>query len=240
MIRSYALAKRSTDLAMALAALLVAGLVIGISALVVWLEDRSASPFIRQERIGRGERPFLLLKLRSMRAERFRDGRKLTDAERMLHSGAFFRKYSVDELPQLVNVILGQMSLIGPRPMPIAYLPYFTPVERRRHSVRPGMSGLAQVNGRNFLTWEQKFALDVAYVERFGPHVDFEIFLKTLCRIVRPNDVGVRGADLPVISLHEERRPWSEVAADDRHGDARPVTPAFANIATAERQASDA
>ena len=213
---AYAAAKRLGDLAVAVAAMLVAGPVIAFAACVVLLEDPSASPFIRQERIGRGERSFFLIKLRSMRVERFRDGRKLTDAERMLRSGVLFRTYSVDELPQLLNVIAGQMSLIGPRPMPIAYLPYFTPIERRRHRVRPGMSGLAQVNGRNFLTWEQKFALDVAYVERFGPRIDMEIFLKTLRRLVHPNDVGVRGVDLPVISLHEERLPFADTGAGVR------------------------
>ena len=206
----YMVAKRLLDLGAAMVAMVVAGPVILIAALVVWLEDRSAAPFIVQERIGRNERPFGLIKLRSMRSVRFSGGRKLTDAERMLLSGGLFRKYSVDELPQLMNVILGHMSLIGPRPMPIAYLPYFTPLERCRHQVRPGMSGLAQVNGRNFLTWEQKFALDVTYVERCGPRIDLEIFLKTLRQLLHPTDVGVRGVDLPVISLHEERRPWNE------------------------------
>lgn len=205
----YLALRRLIDIAAALVAFALIGVVIVVAALWVWIEDRSAPPFIRQERIGRGECPFHLIKLRTMRAERFRDGRKLTDAERMLRCGQALRKYSIDELPQLINVLKGDMSLIGPRPMPIIYLPYFTPAERRRHDVRPGMSGLAQVNGRNFLTWDEKFALDVAYVEAIGPRIDLAILLRTLLRLIRPEDVGVRGADLPVTSLHEERQPWA-------------------------------
>lgn len=205
----YPALRRAIDVAAVFVALALFGVVIVVCALIVWIEDRSESPFIRQERIGRGERPFFLIKLRTMRTERFRDGRKLTDAERMLRCGQGLRKYSLDELPQLVNVLKGDMTLIGPRPMPIIYLPYFTPTERRRHAVRPGMSGLAQVNGRNFLSWDEKFALDVAYVDALGPRIDLDILLRTLLRLVRPEDVGVRGADLPVTSLHEQRKPWN-------------------------------
>lgn len=216
--RAYAALKALLDGIAAIAALILFGPLILLAALIVWIEDRTAPPFIFQERIGRGERAFRLVKLRTMRAERFRAGRKLTDAERMLRSGRLFRKYSIDELPQFVNVLAGQMSLIGPRPMPILYLPYLTPRERLRHRVRPGMSGLAQVSGRNFLTWDQKFALDVRYVEHFGWRIDFQIFLLTLNRLVHPTDVGVRGADLPVQSLHEIRQPWAarEDAADEQ------------------------
>lgn len=207
--RVYGACKRAFDLAATGCAMVMAGPVIAAAALLVWGEDRSASPFVRQERLGRGERSFSLIKLRTMRTERFRDGRKLTDAERLLRIGRILRKYSIDELPQFINVLRGDMSLIGPRPMPIAYQSYLTPIEHERHRVRPGMSGLAQVEGRNFLSWDKKFALDVEYVRQFGCRIDCRILLKTLLQLVRPVDVGVRGLDLPVQSLHEIREPWS-------------------------------
>lgn len=201
--------KRAIDFLSACVGILVLWPIIFFSALLVWLEDPSASPFLKQERLGLDEQPFALFKLRSMLSERFRDGRKLSDSERMLRSGRFFRKFSVDELPQLVNLIRGEMSLIGPRPMPVIYLPYFTPQERVRHNVRPGMTGLAQVNGRNYLSWEQKFAFDVKYVEKISFRLDITIFVKTLFRLLLPFDVGIRGENLSNTSLHEERKPWS-------------------------------
>ncbi len=212
MNKAWIIAKRAVDLVAACVALGCLAIIIAISALIVWLEDPAASPFIRQERIARNEARFHLIKLRTMRTERFRNGCKLTDAERMLRCGAVFRKYSIDELPQLVNVLRGEMSLIGPRPMPVVYLPYMSRAERARHLVRPGMSGLAQISGRNFLTWDEKFAFDVEYVTKFGLKIDVMIFAKTLIRLLRPQDVGVRGEDLPVTSLHEERQPWRETA----------------------------
>jgi undecaprenyl phosphate N,N'-diacetylbacillosamine 1-phosphate transferase len=218
MLINYAQLKRIIDFLSALLGIIVVGPIILFSALVVWIEDRSASPFLKQERIGMGEQPFILLKLRTMRSERFRDDRKLTDSERMLRTGRLFRKFSVDELPQLVNLIRGQMSLIGPRPMPIVYLPYFTPEERARHLVRPGMSGLAQVNGRNFLTWEQKFAFDVKYVENICLRLDIVIFIQTLSRLALPSDVGIRGETLSTRSLHEERKPWPAQGGAENQG----------------------
>ena len=205
----YIRLKRSIDLLSAFIGIFLFCPIILFSALLVWLEDPSVSPFLKQERLGLNEQPFALLKLRTMISERFRDGRKLTDSERMLRSGRFFRKFSVDELPQLLNLIRGEMSLIGPRPMPVIYLPYFTPQERVRHRVRPGMTGLAQVNGRNFLSWEQKFAFDVKYIENISFRLDVAIFFKTLFRLVFPFDVGIRGENLSNTSLHEERDPYT-------------------------------
>jgi undecaprenyl phosphate N,N'-diacetylbacillosamine 1-phosphate transferase len=201
----YGPCRRGLEFAVAVLGLIALSPLIAASALLIWLEDRGSSPFLKQMRLGRGEEPFGLTKLRTMRERRYRDGRKLTDAERMLRSGRIFRKLSIDELPQLVNVLLGDMSLIGPRPMPVAYQPFFTDEERVRHSVRPGMSGLAQVQGRNFLSWDEKFALDVQYVQNFGPRQDLRIFFLTLWKLIRPQDVGTRGKDMPVESLHEIR-----------------------------------
>ena len=200
--------KRSMDLFLSLFAIIISGPIILLSALFIWFEDPSDSPFLKQQRIGLHENPFSLFKLRTMSSERFRNGRKLTDSERMLSTGRFFRKFSIDELPQLVNLIRGEMSFIGPRPMPVVYLPYFTPKERVRHQVRPGMSGLAQVNGRNFLSWEQKFTFDVKYVENICLSLDLVILFKTLLHLVFPFDVGIRGKNLTSTSLNEERKPY--------------------------------
>ncbi len=205
----YTNIKRAIDLLCSFIAILLSGSIILISAFLVWLEDPSDSPFLKQQRIGLHENPFFLFKIRTMTSERLRDGRKLTDSERLLRTGRLFRKLSIDELPQLLNLIRGEMSFIGPRPMPVVYLPYFTPKERIRHQVRPGMSGLAQVNGRNFLSWEQKFAFDVKYVENISFSLDVVIFVKTLLRLAFPFDVGIRGENLSNTSLHEERKPWT-------------------------------
>ncbi len=206
MRKSYGMLKRGLDFFGAAIGLLLTFPIIVLSCLAIWLEDRQASAFIRQERIGLHEKPFGLIKLRTMRTERFRDGRKLSDDERMLRMGGIFRKLSIDELPQLFNVLSGHMSLIGPRPMPIIYLPYFRADERIRHTVRPGMSGLAQVMGRNFLTWDQKFAYDVEYVQHMGIWMDLKIFLLTLQKLAMASGVGTRGKDIPVESLHEVRQ----------------------------------
>ena len=216
MDKGYTFIKRFSDLAVSITGFMLVSPIIIISATLIWLEDRTANPFIMQERIGIGDKSFHLIKLRTMRTVRFQNGRKLTDAERLLKTGKLFRKFSIDELPQLVNVLRGDMSLIGPRPMPVAYLPYFRPEERVRHKVRPGMSGLAQVKGRNFLTWDEKFAYDIQYIEKFGPWLDVQIFFRTIMRLLLPSGVGTRGEDLPTASLHEVREPWDSICKTAR------------------------
>ena len=210
--------KRGVDVFGAVIGGLVASPILLAAAIAVWLEDRSAAPFFSQQRIGHGEKSFALLKLRTMRTQRFDGDRKLTDAERLLRTGRWFRKLSIDELPQLWNVLRGEMSFIGPRPMPIAYLPYFRPEERLRHQVRPGLSGLAQVSGRNFLSWDDKFALDIEYVENISLTLDAAILLRTVVKLLQPSGVGVRGEDLPTLSLHEEREPWESTMDRARKG----------------------
>jgi undecaprenyl phosphate N,N'-diacetylbacillosamine 1-phosphate transferase len=203
----YPIVRRSVEVSVALLMFVVTAPVVIVAALAIYAEDRSASPLLRQERLGRDEVPFTLFKLRTMRPERVRGGRTLTDVDRLLRTGRIIRLLSIDELPQLVNVLRGEMSLIGPRPMPVTYQPFFTPSECERFRVSPGMSGLAQVRGRNFLSWDQKFAFDVEFVRRFGPVQDIRILLLTLAKVLWPRDVGVRGHDLPVASLHEVRAP---------------------------------
>ena len=141
----------------------------------------------RQERIGRGDRPFTILKLRTMRTG---EG---TDAERLTPFGRLLRKTSLDELPQFFNVLRGDMSLVGPRPLPTAYLPLYSPEQRRRHEVRPGITGWAQVNGRNAITWKHRFELDVWYVDHRSLWLDLRIVLMTIAAVVTHRGISAEG-----------------------------------------------
>ena len=141
----------------------------------------------RQERIGRGDRPFTILKLRTMRMG---EG---TDAERLTPFGRFLRKTSLDELPQFFNVLRGDMSLVGPRPLPSAYLPLYSAEQRRRHEVRPGITGWAQVNGRNAITWKHRFELDVWYVDHRSLWLDLRIVLMTIVAVVAHRGISAEG-----------------------------------------------
>lgn len=145
----------------------------------------------KQERLGYMERPFTLLKFRTMRNAYAGDGRPLPDAERLTRLGAFLRRTSLDELPQLWNVLRGDMSLVGPRPLFPHYLPYYTERERLRHTVRPGITGLAQIEGRNHLSWDERLELDVQYVERQSLWMDLQILFRTVYRVLRRDGVIV-------------------------------------------------
>ena len=136
--------------------------------------------FFRQVRPGLNGQPFTIFKFRTMTDERDADGSLLSDAERLADFGRFLRKTSLDELPELFNVLKGDMSLVGPRPLLMQYLDRYTPEQMRRHDVKPGITGWAQVNGRNALTWEQKFALDVWYVDNVSLWLDVKIILMTV------------------------------------------------------------
>ena len=146
---------------------------VAVAALAVAIAD-GRPVFFRQLRAGRGGRPFTLLKFRTMR-----DGPG-SDLERTTRLGRFLRRTSIDELPQLVHVLSGKMSLVGPRPLPVKYLPRYTPEEARRHEVRPGITGWAQVNGRNAITWERKLELDVWYVDNRTVALDLKILWMTV------------------------------------------------------------
>ena len=141
----------------------------------------------RQERIGRGDKPFTIFKLRTMRIG---EG---TDAERLTPFGRFLRKTSLDELPQFFNVLRGEMSLVGPRPLPTAYLPLYSAEQRRRHEVRPGITGWAQVNGRNAITWKHRFELDVWYVDHRSLWLDLRIVLMTIAAVVTHRGISAEG-----------------------------------------------
>jgi len=203
-LRMYLVFKRLFDFVFALILLLLfSPLLIIVSALIKLGSNGPA--FIIQKRIGRDNKEFSLIKFRTMVVEKEKNGRKLTDAERIFYVGRFLRKLSIDELPQLFNVIKGDMSFIGPRPLPVHYLPYYSAKENHRHDVRPGLSGWAQVNGRNYLTWDKKFEYDVYYVNHIGLFLDLKIFLLTLKKVFLSSDVGVGGQDNIQTSLHEVR-----------------------------------
>ncbi len=166
---------------------------LGIVALLV--RTRLGSPvFFRQERPGLGARIFELVKFRSMRDARDEAGRLLTDAERLTPFGRWLRATSLDELPELWNVLRGDMSLVGPRPLLVQYLARYSPRQARRHEVRPGLTGLAQVMGRNGLTWEEKFAWDVRYVETHGFWLDLKIMVLTIKAVLARSGVSAEGA----------------------------------------------
>jgi lipopolysaccharide/colanic/teichoic acid biosynthesis glycosyltransferase len=184
--------KRLFDLLVAAAALL---LLAPLLLVLAWLVRRriGAPVLFRQLRPGLHGRPFELLKFRSMREALDERGRPLPDAERLTPFGRFLRASSLDELPELWNVLRGDMSLVGPRPLLMEYLPLYTPEQARRHAVRPGITGWAQVNGRNALSWEEKFRLDVWYVDHRSFRLDLRILLLTLKRVLAREGINAEG-----------------------------------------------
>ncbi|WP_164002738.1 sugar transferase [Pyxidicoccus caerfyrddinensis] len=160
----------------------------------------------RQTRIGLDEKPFTIFKFRTMRDAHDGSGRLLPDAQRLTPLGELLRKTSLDELPQLFNVLRGDMSLIGPRPLLTEYLPYYTARERLRHTVRPGVTGLAQVSGRNLLSWDERLEFDARYVERRSASLDAWILLKTVFKVLGRADVlTVPGSRLGTLVQHRTR-----------------------------------
>jgi len=185
--------KRTFDFVIALLGLLaLAPLLIVISMLVRW---QLGSPvFFTQLRPGLGCRPFRLVKFRTMIGGLDANGKELTDAERLTAFGHFLRSTSLDELPELYNVLIGDMSLVGPRPLLMEYLPLYNAHERRRHEVRPGITGWAQVNGRNAISWERKFDLDVWYVDNASFWLDLRILWLTLWRVLGREGISGEGS----------------------------------------------
>lgn len=171
--------KRTFDLALTLPALLVLSPLLGLIALLVRFKLGSPALF-RQRRPGLNGKPFILYKFRSMAGARDAQGNLLPDAERLTTFGSSLRSTSLDELPELFNVLKGEMSLVGPRPLLMQYLDRYSPEQARRHEVKPGMTGWAQINGRNALTWEERFALDVWYVDHQSLVLDLRIIGLTL------------------------------------------------------------
>ncbi len=196
--------KRSIDILISGLTLILAAPVAVIVSLAV-LASLGRPVLYRQERPGLDAKPFVLLKFRTMTNAKDRDGNSLPDAERLTRVGALLRKTSLDEIPQLWNILRGEMSLVGPRPLLMRYLPYFTRVEMRRHSVRPGITGLAQVTGRNTLGWDERLALDVEYVDRQSTWLDVRIIWWTIGKVLRRADIAVDPTS-NMLDLDEERR----------------------------------
>jgi len=184
--------KRAFDFTLALVALCLASPVLALAALAIRVNMGSPVLF-RQVRPGWRERPFTILKLRTMRKVPGRQPEASSDAARLTRLGAILRKLSLDELPQLWNVVEGEMSLVGPRPLLPVYLPRYSPTQRRRHEVRPGITGWAQINGRNAVAWEQKFDLDVWYVDHWSLSLDGKILWQTLLKVIRREGIAQDG-----------------------------------------------
>lgn len=182
--------KRLLDIVLSGAALVILSPVLLITAVLVRI--KLGSPVIfTQERPGKDEKVFKLHKFRSMTDARDENGNLLPDKERLTRFGAKLRSLSIDELPELWDIFRGKMSVVGPRPLLVEYLPYYTADERHRHDVRPGLTGLAQINGRNTLTWEQKFAYDLEYVQHVGFITDLSILLGTVGKVLNRSGVQV-------------------------------------------------
>ena len=186
------LVKRIFDILAAGAGLLVLSPVLAIVACKIRREMGSPVLF-RQTRPGIYGKPFQMIKFRTMRDELDEEGSSLPDAERLTKLGRFLRSTSLDELPELWNVLIGDMSLVGPRPLLMDYLPLYTPDQARRHCVRPGITGWAQINGRNAISWEEKFALDVWYVDNRSIRLDFKILWLTGLKVVKREGVSADG-----------------------------------------------
>ena len=188
MTKPYAFFKRFMDIFVALILLIVLSPIIVLSLLIQWVE-LGESPIFKQQRPGLREKPFYILKLKSMNNKRDNLGELLPDHLRITKFGSFFRKASIDELPQLLNVLKGDMSFVGPRPLLMEYLPLYSEFQKKRHSVRPGITGWAQVNGRNAISWEEKFKLDVEYATKVKFWLDFKIVLLTVKKVLRSADI---------------------------------------------------
>ncbi|UQZ85705.1 putative sugar transferase EpsL [Paenibacillus konkukensis] len=181
--------KRMLDVVTAAVLLVFLSLLIGVVAVLVrW---KLGSPVVfRQQRPGLHGKPFMLYKFRTMNDAKDRDGNLLPDSIRLTPFGQFLRKYSLDELLQLVNVLKGDLSLVGPRPLLMDYLPLYTQEQSRRHDVRPGITGWAQVNGRNGISWEEKFKLDVWYVDHRSFALDLKILALTFLKVVKSEGIS--------------------------------------------------
>lgn len=181
--------KRFFDVVLSACALIILSPVLLAVAVLVRL--KLGSPVIfHQERLGKDEKTFRLYKFRSMTDERDEEGNLLPDEARLTKFGRLLRSTSLDELPELWNILKGDMSIVGPRPLLVSYLPYYTEEERHRHDIHPGLTGLAQVNGRSFITWEEIFAYDVEYVQNVALLKDLKIIFQTVVKVLRRADIA--------------------------------------------------
>jgi len=184
--------KRAFDILGAGIGLLLSSPLFVIVALLIKI-DSSGPVFFKQDRAGLRGNPFVIYKFRTMKDVHDDNGTPLPDEQRITRLGMFLRKTSIDELPELINVLKGDMSLVGPRPLLMEYLDRYTPEQARRHEVKPGVTGWAQVNGRNLLNWEDKFKLDVWYIDNYSIWLDIKILLLTLVKVLRREGISADG-----------------------------------------------
>lgn len=187
-----ALVKRPVGFIGALLALILLSPILVVTIIVLFFSNKKGlkGVFFTQDRPGKDEKIFKALKFKTMTDKRDANGNLLPDAERLTNVGKFIRSTSIDELPQLINILKGDMAFIGPRPLLVQYLPLYSEEQHHRHDVRPGMSGWAQVNGRNNISWTKKFELDVYYVQHLGPKMDGKVFFTTIKKVLGRDDIN--------------------------------------------------
>lgn len=185
--------KRPIGFLGALTALLLLSPLFVATMLLLYFANKGAGVFFAQPRPGKGEKIFKALKFKTMTDERDAEGNLLPDSDRLTKVGRFIRSTSIDELPQLINILKGDMAFIGPRPLLVQYLPLYSEEQHRRHEVMPGMSGWAQVNGRNNISWARKFELDMYYVDHIGPIMDGRVFFTTIKKVFFREDISHEG-----------------------------------------------
>lgn len=173
------------------------------------------TPFFVQERPGKDEKIFRIVKFKTMNDDTDQDGKLLPDSQRLTKIGRIVRKTSIDELPQLYNIFKGDMSFIGPRPLLVKYLPYYNEYERKRHTVRPGITGLSQVNGRNLILWEDRIKMDVEYAENISLQMDLKIVGSTIANVLMRKDVAVVPSEMGRVTLDVRRDPKNKGKYDE-------------------------
>lgn len=191
----YKVIKRGIDILAALILLVLTSPLLLLSFLLIKMESPKESVLFRQIRVGKDDKEFVIHKYRTMNNKKDDDGNLLPDNQRQTKVGKFLRKTSIDELPQLLNILKGDMSFIGPRPLPVQYLPWYSEEELKRHTVLPGISGWAQVNGRNNISWDEKLKYDIYYVDNMSFLLDFKIVCMTLMKVIKSSDVVTRDTE---------------------------------------------
>ena len=212
--------KRCIDFFFVLIVLLAIWPMLFIIAIWLHFANKGAGAFFLQERPGKGGKIFKVIKFKSMTDERDAEGKLLPDKQRLIRVGRFIRSTSIDELPQLINVLKGDMSLVGPRPLAVIYLPYYNEDEKHRHDVRPGITGWAQVNGRKSITWDRKLAYDTEYVNNMSLCMDVKIVFLTIYKVFKRENVGVETSG--IVNFHDYRiAQWKEQGRQDLIDEAR-------------------
>ncbi len=206
--------KRVIDFLIATVALLLIGWLLLIIAVWLRIANKGAGAFFTQKRPGKNGKIIKMIKFKSMTDERDENGKLLPDQQRLTKAGRFVRSTSIDELPQLINIFKGDMSLIGPRPLYVRYMPYYTEEENRRHEVRPGITGWAQVHGRKSITWTDKLKYDVEYVDKCSFLLDCKIVWMTIMKVLKREDVGVETSGTNDFNDHRDRE-WAAQGRQD-------------------------